>query len=288
MVRRVLYARDPRWRAAIERADELIGSARFRRRKAEARTLAGVIEPEDLAPAFLKRVEVRSWARGIAERVHGSRASRALSGARLLERAGIAHPAPLAALNLLRGGAVRASYLVSELLSDADTLSRFALGPRGIKARDIARRKRISDAVARAVRRLHDAGLYTRDLQETNLMIADDGVGGFRVYFIDLEDFRRARGRVSQRRRMLNLVHLDRSIGRFMCRAARLDFFYAYLGGRPSRAEARRLMRRYLALRERVARRHGSAARAALEPARATGAPARDEPARSRAGVPGA
>ncbi|MGB6089958.1 MAG: lipopolysaccharide kinase InaA family protein, partial [Candidatus Binataceae bacterium] len=151
-------------------------------------------------------------------------------------------------------GAVRASYLISEALLEADSLSRFALGPGEVKGRDARRRRRILAAVAREVKRMHDAGIYTRDLQETNVMVADDGAEGFRVWFIDLEDFRRERGNggVSRERRIRNLVHLDRSIGRFLCRAARLAFLYDYLGARPERGEARRMVRDILAMRSRI------------------------------------
>ncbi|HYB91603.1 MAG TPA: lipopolysaccharide kinase InaA family protein [Candidatus Binataceae bacterium] len=254
MQRHILYASSPGSRALVERAEELIASARFRPYKAEGRTLAGMIEGDGHAPAFLKRTTTPSWVRGLIERIRGSRASRSLRGAGILAARGIPHPATLAALDAIQWGAIRASYLASEYLADADTLSRFALGPGGIKGRDVRRRKRISDAVARAVRRLHDSGIYTRDLQETNVMVRDDGAGGYQVYFVDLEDFRRART-VSWRRRMLNLVHLDRSIGRFLCRAARLDFLYAYLGARPGRAEARRRVAEILSLKAKVARR---------------------------------
>jgi hypothetical protein len=157
-------------------------------------------------------------------------------------------------MDSLRFGAIRASYILSRALPRADTLSRFALGPNEIKGRDVRRRKKISDTVAKEVRRLHDAGLYTYDLQETNIMVEDDDVGGFNVYFIDLEDFRQA-GTVSWDRRILNLVHLDRSIGRFLCRAARLDFLYAYLGKRPTRAEARKIVAEVVASRIAIERR---------------------------------
>src|SRR5260221_1266129 len=108
------------------------------------------------------------------------------------------------------------------------------LGTGQIKGRNVHRRKQISDTVAAQIRRLHESGLYTRDLQETNIMVEDNNAnaGGFKVYFIDLEDFRRV-ANVSWDRRVMNLVHLDRSIGRFLCRAARLDFLYSYLGHRP-------------------------------------------------------
>ena len=53
----------------------------------------------------------------------------------------------------------------------------------------------------------------------------------------------------------MNLVHLDRSIGRFLCRAARLDFLYSYLGHRPDRAAARKIVAEVKAARESIDRR---------------------------------
>jgi hypothetical protein len=250
----VLYARSPDWRAVVERADELMASPEFRVLKSEARTRAGFLDLPGAGPAFIKRVEVSSWSRGVYARVRGSRAARSLAGAAMLEAQGFAHPEPLAAMDLYQAGAIRASYLVSRALINADSLSRFMLGPGEIKGRNVHRRKQISDAVAAQVRRLHESGLYTRDLQETNIMVEENQAGGFEVYFIDLEDFRRA-ANVSWDRRLLNLVHLDRSIGRFLCRAARLDFLYSYLGQRPDRAAARRIVAEVKAARESIDRR---------------------------------
>jgi hypothetical protein len=250
----VLYARSSEWRAVIERADELIASPNFRALKAEGRTIAGFFDLPGVDPVFVKRVDMPSWSRGIYARIGGSRASRAIAGAAMLSARGFAHPEKLAAMDSYNAGAIRASYVLSRALPDADTLSRFALGPGEIKGRDVRRRKRISDTVAKEVRRLHDSGLYTHDLQETNIMVEDDHAGGFKVYFIDLEDFRQI-ATVSWERRILNLVHLDRSIGRFLCRAARLDFLYAYLGRRPARAEARKIVAEILGAREAINRR---------------------------------
>ncbi len=247
----VIYARSAEYADAIRNADELIALPAFSKRKDEARTLAGIIEVPRGGRVFIKRTAPRSWLIGLLERITGSRAERAVSGARILEGANLPHPQMLAAMELRHFGAVRASFLMSEALEDADTLSRFALGPGGIKARDVRRRKRISDAVAALVRRCHDAGIYTRDLQETNIMVADDLAAGFKVYFLDLEDFRQS-GKVPERQRLINLVHLDCSIGRFMCRASRLDFLYSYLGGRPERREARRIVHEILALRGQI------------------------------------
>jgi Lipopolysaccharide kinase (Kdo/WaaP) family len=247
----VIYALSTEYADAILKAQALLASPAFSKRKDEARTLAGIVEIPRGGRVFIKRSASRSWLAGLLQRVTGSRAERAVSGARILEGAQLPHPRILAAMELRRFGAVNASFLMSEALEQADTLSRFALGPGGIKARDVRRRKRISDAVAVVVRRCHDAGIYTRDLQETNLMVADDGAGGFEVKFLDLEDFRQS-GKIPERQRLINLVHLDRSIGRFMSRASRLDFLYSYLGGRPQRREARRIVNEIFALRGQI------------------------------------
>jgi Lipopolysaccharide kinase (Kdo/WaaP) family len=250
----VLYARSPDWRAVVERADELMASPDFRVLKSEARTRAGFIDVPGVGPAFIKRVEVSSWSRGIIARIRGSRAKRSLAGAAMLKAHGLEHSEPFAAMDSYKAGAIRASYLVSRALVNADSLSRFMLGPGEIKGRDVHRRKQISDTVAAQIRQLHESGLYTRDLQETNIMVEDSESGGFKVYFIDLEDFRSA-AKVSWDRRVLNLVHLDRSIGRFLCRAARLDFLYSYLGYRPDRAAARKMVAEIQAARESIDRR---------------------------------
>jgi len=250
----VLYARSPDWREVVECADELMASPDFRVLKSEARTRAGFIDVPGAGSAFIKRVEVSSWSLGVFERIRGSRAARSLAGAAMLKAHGLAHPEPLAAMDLYQAGVIRASYLVSRALINADSLSRFMLGPGEIKGRNVHRRKQISDTVAAQIRRLHESGLYTRDLQETNIMVEDNEHGGFNVYFIDLEDFRRA-ANISWKRRITNLVHLDRSIGRFLCRAARLDFLYSYLGQRPDRVAARKIVAEVKAAREAIDRR---------------------------------
>src|SRR6266403_1975264 len=271
MRRVVLYARSPEWGAMIELADVMIGLPGFHAVKSEGRTVAGFLDLRDGAQVFIKRVTAPSWSRGIYARIRGSRAARSLAGAAMLAARGFAHPEPLAAMDSYRFGAIRASFILSRALPRADTLSRFALGPNEIKGRNVRRRKLISDTVAKEVRRLHDSGLYTHDLQETNIMVEDDGSGGFRIYFIDLEDFRHATT-VSWKRRVLNLVHLDRSIGRFLCRAARLDFLYAYLGKRPPRAEALKIVAEVMASRLAIDRRkHCDASAADRTPISAVG-----------------
>jgi hypothetical protein len=251
----VLYAREARWREIAENAEELMGGPGFTAVKSEGRTTAGVLRLPDGGVVFLKKSASGSWFRGMMMPLAGSPAVRALKGAAVLDAAGVPHPKPLAAAQAIgRTGTILASYLVSEALLDGDSLSRFALGPGAIMGRDARRRRRILDTVAREVRRIHDARIYTRDLQETNVIVADRSDEGFQVWFLDLEDFRRMR-RLGWQHRMRNLVHLDRSIGRFLCRAARLAFLYAYLGGKPAKVDARRIVGEILSLRAKMERR---------------------------------
>jgi hypothetical protein len=252
MRQRLLYATSPQMAALIERADELMESASFRVIKAEGKTRAGFLAGPDGATVFIKRSEVRSPLAGFSQMALGSRASRALRGAKILREAGFHYAKPLAAMDSIQSGAVRASYLVSEALTGAQILSHFALGREGEPRHGYTRRKVVSDALAGELRRMHEAGIYTRDLQETNLMVEEVG-GAMRFYFLDLEDLRHPPA-VSPRRRMLNLVHLDRSIGRFVSRAGRLAFLYAYLGRQLDRDARRNAVAKYLELRRAVDR----------------------------------
>jgi hypothetical protein len=252
MRQRLLFAASPQMAALVERADELMESPSFRIIKAEGKTRAGFLATADGATVFIKRSEVRSPLAGFSQMALGSRASRALRGAKILGEAGFHCAKPLAAMDAIQSGAIHASYLLSEALTGAQILSHFALGRSGAPRRGYARRKATSDALAAELRRMHEAGIYTRDLQETNIMVEEIG-GPMRFYFLDLEDFRRAPA-VSHRRRMLNLVHLDRSIGRFVARAGRLDFLYAYLGRQLDRAARRKAVADFQRIREAVDR----------------------------------
>jgi hypothetical protein len=247
MHKHVLYAVDERWAAMALRLDALMADGGFRALKDEARTRAGLLKGPDGAWVFVKRMRTGSWARGLIATARGSRVRRWLRGASMLSTAGFNRPTPLAAVEVRHAGAVSECYLVCEALSDATVLSGAVLGGGRVHFRS---RRSLLSAVAREVRRLHDAGLYTLDLQETNLMVQDRDGATPRISFVDLEDFRRVRS-VSWHRRLLNLVHLDRSIGRFLNRPARLRCLYDYLGaGALDRDERRRTVAQFWQLRD--------------------------------------
>jgi hypothetical protein len=242
----VLAACTPAWAAVVAQSDQLIEGPGFRQLKRSKRTIAGLIVVNG-AVAFVKRVDEGSGVKGWIKRINGSRARRVLRGAAILKAAGFARPEPLAAAEARALGAVRASYVISEALEGARIMSDVLLAGGRCNFRH---RCAVSGVIAAEIRRLHDAGIYTLDLQETNLMLSAE----WKIHFVDLEDFRTTRT-VSQRRRMLNLVHLDRTIGRFVPRTLRLRFFYNYLARRPGPDEARRLLTQFFKLRALAARR---------------------------------
>jgi tRNA A-37 threonylcarbamoyl transferase component Bud32 len=249
---RILLATPSLDSVACQRLEEFVAGPDFRPIKSNERTTAGFLRYDD-EELFVKRKVAGSWFASIIDSVRGSSARRTLRGAAILDQAGFAHPKPVAAFEWRKLGFVQAGCVISAALTDANILSRFAL----TDGRNFRRRKWISEHLAGEIRRLHEAGIYTRDLQETNLMLAANGTD-ITVYFVDLEDFRRVRS-VSQRRRMLNLIHLDRSIGRFVSRSQRLRFLYNYLGEKPGRAQARRLVAYLSGIRGKVERSKASA-----------------------------
>lgn len=246
----VVFAKTPRWRAVAADAAALTADARFAPIKRTARTLAGFVEANG-GRIFVKRVGEGPWLKGWLTRWRGSRARRATRGAATLAAGGFHHPELLAAAEIRALGSVRASFIVSAALERARVMSAIVLA--GGK-RAFRRRRELSAAIAREIRRLHDAGIYSLDLQETNLMLQDTADGGVTIYFVDLEDVRRTR-QVGADARLLNLVHLDRTIGRFLPRTHRLRFLYDYLGGRPGRVAARQVVSRALEIRTRAERR---------------------------------
>src|SRR5262245_39068132 len=124
MHKHVLYAADERWAAMAKRLDVLMAEGAFRALKDEARTRAGLLRGPDGAWVFVKRMRTGSWARGLIAAAGRSRVRRWLRGAAMLSTAGFNRPAPLAAVEVRRAGAVSESYLVCEALSDATVLSR--------------------------------------------------------------------------------------------------------------------------------------------------------------------
>jgi tRNA A-37 threonylcarbamoyl transferase component Bud32 len=262
---RVLYLQSPQWSGLLELSADLFATAGFQEVKNIARNRAGFLATPQ-GTVFVKRFTPGSRVQGLLERMRGSRAARSLRAAAMLTGAGFLVPSPLAAREEIAAGAILTSWIFSEALIGARVFSRFIERGRAPAPEQQVRRRQALTAVARCVRRLHDAGLFTTDLQETNLML-DEVDGEIKIHFVDLDGFGRL-ARVSWRRRRRNLVQLDRSVGRFMSGSERLRFLYTYLGANPDRDAVRKLAARLMHERRRkdrrFARRRGRHAGASL------------------------
>src|SRR5205814_9527321 len=96
---------------------------------------------------FVKRVNYKSWLKGVIARVCGSRARRTIRGAKILQPLGFAHPMVIAAFEHRHLGAVSASYVIVEYLRHPKILSRVALAD----GRDYVWRRWISKRLAHAI-----------------------------------------------------------------------------------------------------------------------------------------
>jgi len=111
------------------------------------------------------------------------------------------------------------------------------------------RRRRIARAAARAVRKLHDLGIFHADLHLKNLMVrpGDDD----RPVIVDFDKSTRHE-RLGRDRRLRNLLRLDRSVeklnlrGGAIPRTDRMRFLREYFRAVPvSREEIRQLLKRH-------------------------------------------
>jgi heptose I phosphotransferase len=243
--------------------------------------------PHDLA---VKSNPWRGWRGALSDTWNGSRAARALDGARRVAAAGLASPEVVAVAERRGGGVVRESFLLTRFAAGAEplpvVLTRLREAPEA--------RRALSRRVGETIGALHAAGLDHRDLKHSNLLVDAEG----RVALLDLE----ALGRLAPfawRRRVRALGELEafaRDLSPWLSSADRAEFLAGYLGRQPALAprgaellravdgEAARRTARW-ARRTRPAQRHFPLAPRDTLPC--TTAEAAEDPAGLPAGGPG-
>ena len=108
-------------------------------------------------------------------------------------------------------GPFRLCSLVTEEIEDTIDLGEYICWLPAAPPREILAEKRnIIEATARAVRKMHDAGLYHADLQAKNILVRRT-TKGVEVFFIDL-DKSVIKEKLPERLRARNLRRLNRSI----------------------------------------------------------------------------
>jgi tRNA A-37 threonylcarbamoyl transferase component Bud32 len=155
---------------------------------------------------------------------------RSLRGAALLSAAGIAIAAPVAAVEVRRGGMLERSYYIAEEIPGGKTADAYwredlkgVTGARGFRAR-----RRSLEALGALFETLHRAGIYHNDLKDFNILIRAAGNGEQELFLLDLEGVRRYRV-LSARRKVKNLVQLHRTLGKHLSRTQELAVLKSYL-----------------------------------------------------------
>lgn len=164
--------------------------------------IAGTVQP--VAVKFFGRQQ--GW-KDRHDQKRGSKAARSFQAARFLEQHGVGTPAPLAYLERWEGGR----------LAECFYLSAYVGGLKSFKARlteiyqangpcsDLVE---LLIQVGTAMRTMHDAGLYHRDLGNQNIeLLPDPETGTERVFFLDLNRSR-MRQELSTKERALDFSRL--------------------------------------------------------------------------------
>jgi len=166
-----------------------------------------------------KRFRVSAWSDPLANLLRKSPALRSwLNGHALLAR-GLPTPRPWLVLHQRRFGLKTAGYLLCEKVPDAIHLHA------AIEKADTHCRRRLTEALARWVRLMHERSASHRDLKATNVLVTATG----EVQFIDLVGART--GRVTRRLRVRDLTRLNASFVQspHLSRTDRLRFLRIYL-----------------------------------------------------------
>jgi len=220
-------------------ADVLLTRPDCRIVKLQRKVVVGRIATAD-GVLWVKRYTVFAARVALASVGRASPAFGAWAGAAALAARGFATPEVVAAIEFRRAGMLVKSFFVTREVPDAETADRRWAE---ILADPVAdRRRRHRRALARALGRLfgalHTAGVYHNDLKDVNVLVQGPPEEP-RLVLLDLERVR-VQAAVPWRRRVKNLVQLDRTLGRAATRADRARFLDAYLEGRRDRALRRR------------------------------------------------
>jgi len=181
---------------------------------------------------YLKRYNVFSWRYRAGSLFVLTPASRSWAGAGILLRAGFSTGRPIAAVECRSWGMITKSFYLSEEIPGSRTADaywrdvlRAASGREGLR-----RRLTFLKELANLFRSLHESHIYHNDLKDANILVSAGGAGREEsFYLLDLEGIRRCHC-LSRRRRIKNLVQLNRTMGKFLRTTEKLYWLKVYLG----------------------------------------------------------
>jgi hypothetical protein len=181
---------------------------------------------------YVKRYNAFSMRYKVVSTFVRSGARRALSGAAILSSKNIQTAKPVAAVERRVRGVLTGSFFISEEVAGGATVDvywRETLRPIAGKG-GFWRRRRFLGALAGLFHRLHEQSIYHDDLKDANILAVPNGVEAAESFFLlDFEGVR-SRSPLSERRRIKNLMQLERTLGRHLRPVDRLVFLKSYLG----------------------------------------------------------
>lgn len=181
---------------------------------------------------YLKRYNAFSWRYRFGSLFCSSGAVKSLRGAAILSQARIAAARPVAAIESRAWGMLERSFFFSEEIKEGQTTDAYWREKLSTLAgvQGFCRRKRFLTNLAQLFRSLHEQHVYHNDLKDANILVASGPREGSEFfYLLDLEGIRRYRN-LSLRRRIKNLVQLNRTFGRYLRWTEKLRFLRYYLG----------------------------------------------------------
>ena len=188
----------------------------------------------------------RRWADAVA---HGSPARRAWRGAQLLQQYGFPIPQPLGAFERRVAGIVHESWYCSEALLKQLPLDLY--WQRQQAQWSFRQRRIFLCALADFLRDFHNAGLYAGDMRDANLLVEANSHARWNFYLVDFDRILHSTP-LNQRRRLKNLVQLERTLGRSLQGGDRIFFLHRYFGAPlPPSAFRKKFIHKLIRLRDR-------------------------------------
>ena len=178
---------------------------------------------------FIKRYNAFSLRSRLFSVFTRSGAFRSLQGAAILKNAGFATAEPVAALESRRCGVVTKSFYLTQEIAGGKTADMYWREDLTLaRPQRLRRRRRFIGRLALTFRALHRKGVYHNDLKDANIMVVCDKDSEL-FYLLDLQGIRRY-SELTFRRRIKNIVQLNRTLGRLLRRAEKMYFLKIYLG----------------------------------------------------------
>jgi hypothetical protein len=180
---------------------------------------------------YVKQYKAFSLRKKFEGKILPSRISRAWRGAKLLLDRGIKTAEPIAAVEIRRLGLLRESHYISRAIPNAEISVHYFGTAFSARDSDSFRRKReFVRSLARFFRSLHEADIYHSDLKDYNIIVSNIGdPPPFTFWLLDVECVGGFRG-METRRKLKNLVQINRTLGEKMKLTDRLAFLKEYLG----------------------------------------------------------